>query len=196
MTRLSAVLREEGIQAGDRVILRLLNRPHFISTWLALLRIGAVVVATPPPIKARELHAIVKSAQPAMLVSEPELWEEVTKLNGPSLRAADVNELRKRSETAVPVTNCAATSNDTLAIVAYTSGSTGVPKGCMHSHVDLLATTDSFARYVLKPTAADRSADIPPWRLFTASEVCFCFRCALEHRRFCLIDSRQQRSPT
>ena len=94
VTRLSAVLREEGIQAGDRVILRLLNRPHFISTWLALLRIGAVVVATPPPIKARELHAIVKSAQPAMLVSEPELWEEVTKLNEPSLRAADVNELR------------------------------------------------------------------------------------------------------
>lgn len=161
VTRLSAVLREEGIQAGDRVVLRLLNRPHFVSTWLALLRIGAVIVATPPPIKARELHAIVKSAQPAMLVSEPELWEEVTKLNEPSLRAADVNELCKRSETAVPVTSCAATSNDTLAIVAYTSGSTGVPKGCMHSHVDLLATTDSFARYVLKPTATDRFGGHP-----------------------------------
>jgi len=160
VTRLSAVLREEGIQAGDRVILRLLNRPHFISTWLALLRIGAVAVATPPPIKARELHAIVSSAQPAMLISEPELWDEVAKLNDPT-RTADVNELRKRSETAIPMTHCAATSNDTLAIVAYTSGSTGVPKGCMHSHADLLATTDSFARYVLKPTAADRFGGHP-----------------------------------
>jgi len=161
VTRLAAVLREEGIQPGDRVILRLLNRPHFISTWLALLRIGAVVVATPPPIKARELLAIITSSQPAMLISEPELWDEVTKLNEASLRASDVNTLRKRSETAVPMTTCEATSKDTLAIVAYTSGSTGVPKGCMHSHGDLLATTDSFARYVLEPTAADRFGGHP-----------------------------------
>jgi 2-aminobenzoate-CoA ligase len=74
VTALAATLRAEGVRPGERVLLRLLNRPHFIYAWLALVRIGAVVVATPPPIKARELQAVVESARPVLFVSEPELW--------------------------------------------------------------------------------------------------------------------------
>src|SRR5207247_8801864 len=60
-----------------------------------------------------------------------------------------------------PFRECAPTPQDTPAILLYTSGSTGLPKGCMHSHADLLATCDSYARYILQPTPADRFGGHP-----------------------------------
>jgi 2-aminobenzoate-CoA ligase len=160
VTHFAAVLRSEGIQPGDRVLLRLLNRPHFIVTWLALLRIGAVIVATAPPIKARELSAVIESAQPALLISESELWDEAMKAANHT-RLLDVTELESRTPQTTVTGECAATTRDTLAIVAYTSGSTGTPKGCMHAHGDLLAVCDAYARNVLKPTPDDRFGGHP-----------------------------------
>src|SRR5205823_213597 len=72
----AGALRQRGVKAGDCVILRLLNRPHFIVTFLAVLRIGAVVVPTPPLLRQREISAIVESADPTLLVSENDLWDE------------------------------------------------------------------------------------------------------------------------
>src|SRR5690242_7541861 len=58
--RIAAALREQGVGPGDPVLLRLFNRPHFISTFLALLRIGAVAVPTAPLLRARELNTIIE----------------------------------------------------------------------------------------------------------------------------------------
>ena len=79
----AGALHRHGVEPGDRVILRLLNRPHFISTFLALLRLGAVAVPTPPLIRAREISAIIESSQPRLVVSEPDLWEELEKVPQP-----------------------------------------------------------------------------------------------------------------
>ena len=159
VVRMAGALHEKGIGPGDRVLLRLLNRPHFITAWLALLRLGAVAVATSPLIKAREIEAVIDSSRPKLLVTEPDLMEEVHRLRDSRPMAAMVDELTNaHSPTHVP---CSSTRPDSLAIIAYTSGSTGVPKGCMHSHRALLASADSYARYVLKPTSDDRFGGHP-----------------------------------
>ncbi len=165
--RLASMLRSDGVEPGDRVVLRLFNRPHFITTWLAVVRIGAVAVATAPAIKARELNVILDSAKPKLLISEPDLWDEVEKIRGSRSVTEPVASLRVLNLVATPTvrpsfsTDLVRTARESLAIVAYTSGSTGTPKGCMHSHRDILAVCDSYARYVLKPTSADRFGGHP-----------------------------------
>jgi 2-aminobenzoate-CoA ligase len=151
--RTAVALRAQGVEAGDRVLLRLFNRPRFITAWLAIIRIGAVVVATAPPLKARELSAIVESAKPKIVISEPDLMDELDKVTPSIERFAE--SIVSRSIQSLEV------EKDTLALIAYTSGSTGTPKGCMHSHSDILAVCDTYARHVLKPTLNDRFGGHP-----------------------------------
>src|SRR3989454_10560120 len=133
--RIAAALRERGVEPGTSVLVRLFNRPHFISTFLALLRIGAVAVPTPPLLRSRELNAIIENADPVLLISEAELRDEVEKLDS-TVQCVTVGALYERagqSQTA-PAVECAPTPRDAPAVILYTSGSTGAPNGCMHSH--------------------------------------------------------------
>src|SRR5436309_11309211 len=91
---IAGALRQRGVKAGDCVVMRLFNRPHFITTLLAVLRIGAVAVPTPPLIRAREISVIFESSGPTLLVAEADLWEEVEKLDTNSVPCVNVESLR------------------------------------------------------------------------------------------------------
>jgi 2-aminobenzoate-CoA ligase len=155
--KIAGALRQRGVSAGDCVVLRLLNRPHFVAAFLALLRIGAVAVPTGPLLRHREINAIIESAQPMLVISETDLWDELGRVSRSSMSYVNIQELRDGP----PLRECTPTAQDTLAVLLYTSGSTGAPKGCMHSHVDLLAVCDAYARHILQPSPADRFGGHP-----------------------------------
>src|SRR5215468_5230402 len=92
--KIAGSLRQRGVSAGDCVALRLLNRPHFVAVFLALLRIGAVAVPTGPLLRHREINAIIDSADPMLVISETDLWDELETMGRSSLSCVNIQELQ------------------------------------------------------------------------------------------------------
>jgi 2-aminobenzoate-CoA ligase len=161
--RMANGFRKLGIQRNDRVLIRLPNCPEFIIAWLALQKLGAVTVSTMPLLRARELTHIAGDAGAAWAIVHTTLKEELDKAQAqvPGLHTqvavggeggAGWDDVGKDQPDRFDTLD---TEGDDVAMIAYTSGSTGVPKGCVHTHRDILASADSYARYVLTPTEQD-----------------------------------------
>ncbi|HET7876225.1 MAG TPA: benzoate-CoA ligase family protein [Methylomirabilota bacterium] len=169
VNRLANGLRALGLDAGDRVMLRLPNVPEFIITWLACQKAGIVTVSTMPMLRARELAYIGQDARVTAAVVWGGIREELERARIPGLerlivageaRAGDLawgSLLEGQPERFTP----APTRRDDMAMIAYTSGSTGVPKGCVHFHSDILSSADSYARQILTPSEEDRFGGHP-----------------------------------
>ncbi|MBI3092419.1 MAG: benzoate-CoA ligase family protein [Candidatus Tectomicrobia bacterium] len=165
VNRLGNAMKALGVGPGDRVVLRTPNRPSFIESWLATVKIGAVVVATMPLLRARELEYIANDSEAKIVIVEGSLYQEIGQARpkmstvrhvlvhgeapAGALAISDLTAEQPESLAAHP------TTADDVALIAYTSGSTGVPKGCIHFHNDVLAIADSYARHILKPTPRD-----------------------------------------
>ena len=165
--RIAAVLADDlAVVPGSRVLLRGPNNPWLVACWLAVIKAGAVVVATMPLLRAGELKAIIDAAEVGLALCDSRWLDELNRAGRPvpvvafgSDQDDDLSNLvRAKPEgfAAVP------TAADDVCLIAFTSGTTGRPKGCMHFHRDVLACADTFAAHVVRPHQDDVFTGSPP----------------------------------
>ncbi|HEX8905939.1 MAG TPA: AMP-binding protein, partial [Longimicrobiaceae bacterium] len=168
--RIAGALREMGLVPGNRVLLRGYNSPLTFAAWFGVLKAGGIVVATMPLLRARELTAIIAKARVRFALCDARLMEEMetAAAASPSLEttvafgtdAAD--SLERRMARAPAEFDNVQTSATDVALIAFTSGTTGQPKGTMHFHRDLLASADTFSAHILRPEPDDVFCGSPP----------------------------------
>jgi len=165
------LVEEEDLVPGDRVLLRGTNGAILFACWLGVLKAGGIVVATMPVLRSGEVATIVERAQVHHAIVDDRCL-------GDFMKAADETglirslltyhgdsgggRLEARLKGVEPGFAAVDTHRDDVALIAFTSGTTGKPKGCVHYHRDILAPADSFARHVLKPEPGGRWACSAP----------------------------------
>jgi 2-aminobenzoate-CoA ligase len=150
--RAEAIAGSLAIEPGTRVLLHSPNTAEAIACWLGILLAGGVVVATMPLLRAREIEKVTTKARVSLALAARAIADQV-----PLSDVRVIEDLPERGSFE-PVDTAA----DDVAIIAFTSGTTGPPKGCVHFHRDLLACCDTFAREVLDPRSTDVFSGTPP----------------------------------
>ncbi|HEY1142953.1 MAG TPA: AMP-binding protein, partial [Sphingomicrobium sp.] len=154
---------EHGLIPGNRVLLRGPNGYTMFAAWLGVLKAGGVVVATMPLLRPGEIATVIERAQIShaivdsrfigdfrQAVEQTHSVKHVIKYDGDYGRG----ELETRTASLQPLPPVG-TSRDDPCIIAFTSGTTGVPKGCVQFHRDVLAPCDTFAKHLIGPKAGD-----------------------------------------
>jgi 2-aminobenzoate-CoA ligase len=169
--RIAAVLREDlGLVPGNRVLLRGPNSPMMAACWFGVLKAGGIVVATMPLLRARELATVAEKAQVHLALTDHRLAADLEEARGlaPVIQRVvawgsdDEGSLDRRMAAKPAAFDAVDTAADDVALIAFTSGTTGKPKGAMHFHRDVLACCDTFSRHVLRPAADDVFCGSPP----------------------------------
>ena len=163
--RIAHVLVEDlGLVPGNRVLLRGFNNPMMAACWFAILKAGGIVVCTMPLLRSRELAYITEKANIHLGLTDARIREAMDQaMEGRrvvTFQDAEIEELMRGK----PATfdNCD-TAADDIALIAFTSGTTGNAKGTVHLHRDVIAVCDCFPPYVLKPHRDDIFAGSPPF---------------------------------
>jgi 2-aminobenzoate-CoA ligase len=170
--RIARVLVEDlGLVPGNRVLLRGGNSVALALAWLAVVKAGLVAVATMPLLRARELGDIIDKAQPAAALCDAGLRAELEAActGRPALRTVvpfnaggAPGSLEALASGKPERTSPCPTAADDIAMLAFTSGTTGKPKAAVHTHRDVLAACEAWPRHVLRATPDDIVVGSPP----------------------------------
>lgn len=167
-----ALVTDFGVKPGNRVLIRSANNPAMVACWLAATKAGAVVVNTMPMLRAGELAKIVDKAEITHALCDTRLMDElvacgrdsrflktIVGFDGTANHDAELDRAALRH----PVRfDAVRTGRDDVALLGFTSGTTGEPKATMHFHRDLLIIADGYAREVLGVTPNDIFVGSPP----------------------------------
>jgi 2-aminobenzoate-CoA ligase len=171
--RIANVLVDDiGIKPGNRVMIRSANNPAMVACWLAATKVGAVIINTMPMLRASELAKYADKAEIEYALCDTRLLEEmngcmalspflkrIVGFDGTSNHDAELDQLALEKSIHF---NAVQTSQDDVALLGFTSGSTGEPKATMHFHRDILIIADSYAKEVLQVTPDDVFIGSPP----------------------------------
>lgn len=167
-----ALVSDYGLRPGNRVLIRSANNPAMVACWLAATKAGAVVINTMPMLRAGELAKMVDKAQISHALCDTRLMDEmalcaqdsaylktVVGFDGTANHDAELD----RAALLKPVRfDAVRTGRDDVALLGFTSGTTGDAKATMHFHRDLLIIADGYAREVLRVTPEDVFVGSPP----------------------------------
>ncbi|NYT84104.1 AMP-binding protein [Pollutimonas harenae] len=174
--RIARVLTEDmGLQSGNRVLLRGPNNVMMAASWLAAVKAGMVTVPTMPLLRAGELKKAIDKAEISAVLCDQRLSEEIAHCLDKNHAAycptlSQVLYFHDQSPGSLDALAAAKPDDyqacdsaiDDVCLIAFTSGTTGKPKGCMHFHRDVLAMCDTFSRHILTMQADDIVCGTPP----------------------------------
>jgi 2-aminobenzoate-CoA ligase len=167
-----AVVEDYGVVPGNRILVRSANNPAMVACWLAATKAGAVVVNTMPMLRAGELAKIVDKAEIALALCDTRLMDElvacakgsrflkkVIGFDGTANHDAELDRIALSKSVRFEAVR---TGRDDVALLGFTSGTTGEPKATMHFHRDLLMIADGYAKEILNVTPDDIFVGSPP----------------------------------
>jgi 2-aminobenzoate-CoA ligase len=158
------------LKSGNRVLLRSANNPMMVACWMGILKAGGIVVATMPLLRAKELDVIIEAATISHVLCDERLSEEIQLLktaivkeicffDGTQSKDASLETYMKYESVAFENFKSKAKS---VALIGFTSGTTGIPKMTAHFHQDILNICEAFPKYALQPISEDIFIGSPP----------------------------------
>jgi 2-aminobenzoate-CoA ligase len=167
-----ALVEDFGVKPGNRILIRSANNPALVACWLAATKAGAVVVNTMPMLRAGELGKIVDKAEVTLALCDTRLMDELVNcaktnkhlkqvigFDGTANHDAELDRIALSKDVTFSAVK---TGRDDVALLGFTSGTTGEPKATMHFHRDLLIIADSYAKEILSVTPDDIFVGSPP----------------------------------
>ena len=170
----NALVDDLGLVPGNRVLLRGYNGPQMVALWFAILKAGGVVVCTMPLLRTRELTFTADKARIALALTDARIAADAEaamqrRADGTARQGARCvsfgadSEMHALAEKKPTTFRNVETAADDVALIAFTSGTTGEGKGTMHFHRDVLAICDCFPKYVLRASPDDMFCGSPPF---------------------------------